>query len=255
MYDFYKCLLVLCLHTLWLFYVRLAWCEGSDGWSSYLMCLIKLICSNLGIRWTLGGLTHPIFHTQALNRLTMDSLSNAPYIQKVTQEPHSVHKSDAINIFLPASSICMLSVVTCDTRISETSWVLVQYSCGTPFWSITETAQFYLYCCCSDYRPKVACLQTFICMTFSKWGVLPGFCISTKVGCHISQWYGSTSEYFYHPSLLTSGDSTDTPGLNAEGITGRVLLILTEVISLVVWIIGILFMAVWFYEYGKHIPV
>ena len=58
-----------------------------------------------------------------------------------------------------------------------------------------------------------------------------------------------------YPSLLTSDDSTDTPGLTAEGITGRVLLILTEVISLVVWIIGILFMAVWFYEYGKHIPV
>ena len=34
--------------------------------------------------------------------------------------------------------------------------------------------------------------------------------------------------------LLTSGDST---GLSAEGITGRVLLILTEVIALPVWAI------------------
>ena len=56
---------------------------------------------------------------------------------------------------------------------------------------------------------------------------------------------------FYHPSLLTSGDSTDTPGLSAEGITGRVLLILTGVISLVVWILGILLVTVLFYEASK----
>ena len=60
---------------------------------------------------------------------------------------------------------------------------------------------------------------------------------------------------FHYPSLLTSGDSTDTPGLSAEGITGRVLLILTEVISLVVWVIGIPFMALWIYRGGKHVPV
>ena len=60
---------------------------------------------------------------------------------------------------------------------------------------------------------------------------------------------------FCYPSLLTSGDSTDTLGLSAEGIAGRVLLILTGVISLVVWILGILFMAVWFCDAGKHIPV
>ena len=62
---------------------------------------------------------------------------------------------------------------------------------------------------------------------------------------------------FCYPSLLTSGDSTgDTPGLSTEGISGRVLLILTEVIALVVCILGTLFMAVWFYDHGgKHIPV
>ena len=56
-------------------------------------------------------------------------------------------------------------------------------------------------------------------------------------------------------SLLTSGDSTDTPGLSAEGISGRVLLILTEVISLVVLVLWILYMAVWLYGDGKHVPV
>ena len=57
---------------------------------------------------------------------------------------------------------------------------------------------------------------------------------------------------FYYPLLFTSGDSTDTPGLSAEGITGRVLLILTVVISLVVWALGLCFRL---YDYGKHIPV
>ena len=33
----------------------------------------------------------------------------------------------------------------------------------------------------------------------------------------------------------TSGDSTDTPGLSAEGITGRVLLIVSGVMSMLVW--------------------
>ena len=82
------------------------------------------------------------------------------------------------------SSICitMLAVVTCDTRISEASWVLVWYSFGAPFWSIWT--QFHPYSCCSDYRPEVPCLQTSTCMTFSKWWVLPGFCISTIVGGH-----------------------------------------------------------------------
>ena len=43
-----------------------------------------------------------------------------------------------------------------------------------------------------------------------------------------------------YPLLPTSGNSTETPALSAEGITGRVLLILTGVILLlvrVVWII------------------
>ena len=57
---------------------------------------------------------------------------------------------------------------------------------------------------------------------------------------------------FSYLLLLTSGDSTDTPGLSAEGITGRVLLILTVVISLVVWALGLCFRL---YDYGKHIPV
>ena len=60
---------------------------------------------------------------------------------------------------------------------------------------------------------------------------------------------------FCYPSLFTSGDSTDTFGLSAEGITGRVLLILTEVVSLVVWVLGIPFMAVLFYDFGKRVPV
>ena len=61
---------------------------------------------------------------------------------------------------------------------------------------------------------------------------------------------------FCYPSLFTSGDSTDTFGLNAEGIIGRVLLILTGVVSLVVWILGILFVTVCLYDApGKHVPV
>ena len=55
--------------------------------------------------------------------------------------------------------------------------------------------------------------------------------------------------------LLTSGDFTDTLGLSAEGISGRVLLILAGVISLVVWVLGMLFMAVLLYERGKHVLV
>ena len=42
---------------------------------------------------------------------------------------------------------------------------------------------------------------------------------------------------FCYPLLLTSGDSTETPGLSAEGIAGRVLLILTEVISMLFWVV------------------
>lgn len=48
-------------------------------------------------------------------------------------------------------------------------------------------------------------------------------------------------------------DSTDTPGQTAEGITGRVLLILTEVILLVVLALGIIFMAVRLCDAGKHV--
>ena len=37
--------------------------------------------------------------------------------------------------------------------------------------------------------------------------------------------------------LLSSGVSTDTPEVSAEGITGRVMLILTDVIGFLVWVI------------------
>ena len=41
-----------------------------------------------------------------------------------------------------------------------------------------------------------------------------------------------------YPLLLICADgSTDTPGMSAEGLTGRVLLILTEVISIPFWLI------------------
>ena len=52
-----------------------------------------------------------------------------------------------------------------------------------------------------------------------------------------------------------SGNSTDTPGLTVEGITGLVLLVLAEVMSLMVWVLGIIFMAVWLCCAGKHILV
>ena len=42
---------------------------------------------------------------------------------------------------------------------------------------------------------------------------------------------------FHGPLLLTLGDSTDTAALNTEGLTGRVLLILSAVISLLVVIV------------------
>ena len=56
-----------------------------------------------------------------------------------------------------------------------------------------------------------------------------------------------------YPSLFISVDSTDTPGQTAEGITGWVLLILTEVILLVVFVLGIIFMAVRLCDAGKHV--
>ena len=59
----------------------------------------------------------------------------------------------------------------------------------------------------------------------------------------------------YYPSLLTSGDSTDTPGLTAEGITGRVLLILTEVILLVVAVTSLIIAAKIVHYGGKHVPM
>lgn len=52
--------------------------------------------------------------------------------------------------------------------------------------------------------------------------------------------------------LLISGDST---GLSAEGITGRVLLILTEVTALVIWALSILVCAFAFCHEGKRLCV
>ena len=52
-------------------------------------------------------------------------------------------------------------------------------------------------------------------------------------------WHAGYSRTFVNIMLSTitsycAGGSTDTNGLSAEGITGRVLLILTEVISMLV---------------------
>ena len=58
---------------------------------------------------------------------------------------------------------------------------------------------------------------------------------------------------FHYPSLLTSGDSTDTLGLTAEGITGRVLLILTEVTLLVVAVPSLIIAANVLHYDGKHV--
>ena len=49
-------------------------------------------------------------------------------------------------------------------------------------------------------------------------------------------------------------DVGDSTGLNAEGIAGRVLLILTEVIFLVVWLLLVAGCAFLCYrDYGKHL--
>ena len=50
-----------------------------------------------------------------------------------------------------------------------------------------------------------------------------------------------TCESILLPTSIYSGDSS---GLSVEGIAGRVLLILTEVILLLVWVLLIVFMAV-----------
>ena len=52
--------------------------------------------------------------------------------------------------------------------------------------------------------------------------------------------------------LLTSGNST---GLSAEGITGRVLLILSDVILLLVWALLVATCALSLYRNGNHLSV
>ena len=48
------------------------------------------------------------------------------------------------------------------------------------------------------------------------------------------------NEYYATYYSFTLGGSTDTAGLSAEGITGYVLLIFTEVLSLLVWAIVVI---------------
>ena len=71
-----------------------------------------------------------------------------------------------------------------------------------------------------------------------------------------------TKEYCHifvscNPLILTLGYSTYTAGLNAEGITGRVLLILTVVIFLVVWVSSLVCFAALTYDahkrFSKHL--
>ena len=57
---------------------------------------------------------------------------------------------------------------------------------------------------------------------------------------------------FSYSLLLTSGDST---GLSAEGITGRVLLILTDAILLLVFAIMVATCALSLYRDGNHLSV
>ena len=78
--------------------------------------------------------------------------------------------------------------------------------------------------------------------------------ISTKVGV-IRLTYPENVATHQNNSLLTSGDSTDTPGLTAEGITGRVLLILTEVILLAVAVPSLIITAKIVHYGGKHVPM
>ena len=53
----------------------------------------------------------------------------------------------------------------------------------------------------------------------------------------------SSTECEYSATLLsfTLGDSTDTTGLSTVGITGRVLLIILEVIAVLAWVVSAVF--------------
>ena len=64
--------------------------------------------------------------------------------------------------------------------------------------------------------------------------VLKLFFVS-KLGLLVTQ---DICEYYAtHCYSYCADGYTDTPGMGAEGITGRVLLILTEVISILFWLI------------------
>ena len=61
------------------------------------------------------------------------------------------------------------------------------------------------------------------------------FFVVSKLGLMVTQ---NIYEYYaIHYYSYCAGGPTDTPGMGAEGITGRVLLILTEVISILFWLI------------------
>ena len=102
-------------------------------------------------------------------------------------------------------------------------------------------------------RAEVPRLQTSTCMTFSTVSTrVP--CIRTKAGV-IRLLY--PKDVVVHQNILlfiiilTSGDSTDTLGLTAEGITGRVLLILCAVILPVVAVPLLIIAAVFLHGDGK----
>ena len=81
--------------------------------------------------------------------------------------------------------------------------------------------------------------------------------ISTKVGV-IRLTYPenvATHQNNLLPIITHIGDSTDTPGLTAEGITGRVLLILTEGILLAVAVPSLIITAKIVHYGGKHVPM
>ena len=58
----------------------------------------------------------------------------------------------------------------------------------------------------------------------------------------------------YENILLPTATSGDPTGLSAEGIAGRVLLILTEVIALLIWV-GMIALTLLAGCAGKHLPV
>ena len=96
--------------------------------------------------------------------------------------------------FLPASSIYMLAVVTCDTM--QDKWSLMSSGSVQLWGTFTKTAQSHPYSC---YKTRSATPLDFHLYDIQQvMGLLPGF-RSTKAGSHktiIPQRCGYTSEYF-----------------------------------------------------------